>query len=64
MLLQAAKDFNIDLKQSWMIGDSETDVEAGTAAGCQCIRINNDAEGRERIFALLDAVKQILNENG
>ncbi len=26
MILQAAKDFNIDLKTSWMIGDSEIDV--------------------------------------
>jgi histidinol phosphatase-like enzyme len=33
--LQAAKDFNIDLSQSYMIGDSERDVEAGKAAGCK-----------------------------
>ena len=35
LLLQAAKDFNIDLSQSYMIGDSERDVEAGKAAGCK-----------------------------
>lgn len=35
MLLQAAKDFNIDLKQSWMIGDSENDILAGKNAGCK-----------------------------
>lgn len=35
MLLQAAKDFNIDLEKSWMIGDSDTDIEAGKKAGCQ-----------------------------
>ena len=35
LLLQAAKDFNIDLSQSIMIGDSERDVEAGNAAGCR-----------------------------
>ena len=34
LLLQAAKDFNIDLSQSIMIGDSERDVEAGKNAGC------------------------------
>jgi D-glycero-D-manno-heptose 1,7-bisphosphate phosphatase len=33
--LQAAKDFNIDLSQSYMIGDSERDVKAGKAAGCK-----------------------------
>ena len=32
LLLQAAKDFNIDLSQSIMIGDSDRDVEAGKAA--------------------------------
>ena len=35
LLLQAAADFNIDFSQSYMIGDSERDVEAGKAAGCK-----------------------------
>lgn len=35
LLLQAAKDFNIDLSQSILIGDSERDVEAGENAGCK-----------------------------
>lgn len=35
MLLKAAKDFNIDLSQSIMIGDDENDVLAGNAAGCK-----------------------------
>ena len=35
MLLKAAEDFNIDVTQSWMIGDSESDMEAGKNAGCQ-----------------------------
>ena len=35
MLLKAAEDFNIDLSQSWMIGDGENDIKAGRAAGCR-----------------------------
>ena len=35
MLLKAAEDFNIDLSQSWMVGDGENDILAGSAAGCQ-----------------------------
>ena len=35
MLHRAADDFDIDLAASWMIGDSESDVEAGLAAGCR-----------------------------
>ena len=35
LLLRAAEDFNIDLGRSWMIGDSESDIRAGEAAGCR-----------------------------
>ena len=35
MLLKAAEDFNIDLSQSWMIGDGENDIKAGEVAGCK-----------------------------
>lgn len=35
LMLQAAKDFNIDLSLSYMIGDSERDIEAGMSAGCK-----------------------------
>jgi D,D-heptose 1,7-bisphosphate phosphatase len=39
MLLQAAERFNIDLDQSWMIGDSERDALAGRAAGVKSIGV-------------------------
>ena len=35
LLLQAAQDLNIDLSKSFMIGDSERDVDAGKTAGCK-----------------------------
>lgn len=35
LLLQAAKEWNIDLSQSYMIGDSDRDLQAGDAAGCK-----------------------------
>ena len=35
LLLQAAKDFNIDLSQSIMVGDSERDKKAGESVGCR-----------------------------
>ncbi|MDE0840081.1 MAG: HAD-IIIA family hydrolase [Kiritimatiellae bacterium] len=34
MFLSAARDHNIALEQSWMIGDSPRDMDAGHAAGC------------------------------
>ncbi|HNS21168.1 MAG TPA: HAD family hydrolase [Sedimentisphaerales bacterium] len=39
MLLAAAKEMDIDLTKSWMIGDNERDVEAGRTAGCRTILI-------------------------
>ncbi len=39
MLLQAAEKFNIDLSQSYMIGDSERDIIAGKSAGCTTIGV-------------------------
>ena len=39
MLLQAARDMDIDLSQSWMVGDGLTDVKAGKSAGCRTILI-------------------------
>lgn len=36
---QAVRDFGIDLSQSWMIGDKETDIEMGKSAGCKTILI-------------------------
>lgn len=40
MLLKAAEDYNIDLSQSIMIGDGKNDMEAGKAAGCQTILVD------------------------
>jgi len=39
LLLGAAAEHGLDLSSSWMIGDSERDVEAGKRAGCRTVRI-------------------------
>ena len=39
MLLEAAQRHNLDLSASWMIGDQDRDVAAGTSAGCRTIKI-------------------------
>lgn len=48
MLLKAAEDYNIDLKNSWMIGDNENDVKAGINAGCKTVLIceSNEIHGQ------------------
>ncbi|MBG6233449.1 D,D-heptose 1,7-bisphosphate phosphatase [Pedobacter sp. CAN_A7] len=72
LLLEAGLDHQIDLSQSWMIGDILHDIEAGHRAGCRAILINN---GNETVWemnaaripdALVDnidaAAKYILNK--
>lgn len=47
MLIQAAMDFNIDLSQSWMIGDSDNDIKAGIAAGCRTVLVGEGEYGQD-----------------
>lgn len=44
MLLQAAREHNIDVTQSFMIGDGVNDVKAGASAGCKTVLIANILE--------------------
>jgi histidinol-phosphate phosphatase family protein len=52
LLLRAARDHNIDLAASWMVGDILNDVEAGRRAGCHTILIDNGNETEWRMDAL------------
>jgi len=75
MLLGAARSRGIVLRDSWMIGDSDIDIEAGRNAGCKTVRLsaNHEAVGKvgrgspaasdADILApsLLDAIHQILH---
>ena len=69
MLLRAAEDFNIDLSQSWMVGDGKHDVLAGKNADCKTAYLKNaeqdcaEARAADLICdSLLDAVKHILDK--
>jgi D-glycero-D-manno-heptose 1,7-bisphosphate phosphatase len=42
MLLRAAAELNIDLAQSWMVGDRWRDVDCGHAAGCRTVSIEGN----------------------
>jgi D-glycero-D-manno-heptose 1,7-bisphosphate phosphatase len=65
MLRDAARTHDLDLYASWMIGDSDHDVEAGRSAGCRTVRLIEDGEsptGAANVVAssLLDAVRKLL----
>lgn len=69
MLLQAAQEFDINLAQSFMVGDRITDVEAGIAAGTKTVLIpqGNFRETSDKpnytATNLLDAVTYIIRES-
>jgi D-glycero-D-manno-heptose 1,7-bisphosphate phosphatase len=44
LLTQAARELNVDLTHSWMIGDILHDVAAGRAAGCRTVLLTNGNE--------------------
>ena len=56
LLLKAASDLNIDLNNSWMIGDSKTDIDAAKTAGCNSILLKKN----ENLF---DIVKELISNN-
>jgi D-glycero-D-manno-heptose 1,7-bisphosphate phosphatase len=76
MLLDAASSHGIDLQASWMIGDSDIDIEAGRNAGCKTVRLvatneiadkagrrGDTANGADIVApSLLGAIRQILSE--
>ena len=65
MLLDAARINGIALSESWMIGDSDSDVEAGREAGCKTVRILDRGQvplqaADLNAYSLLDAAKKIV----
>ena len=58
MLLKAASEYNLDLANSWMVGDSYNDVEAGKAAGCKTALIG--APGPLSVSSLVEFVDEYL----
>lgn len=55
LLLKATQEFNISLKDSYMIGDSWRDVAAGQNAGCKTVLLYGEGtEGSQRDNSALD----------
>jgi D-glycero-D-manno-heptose 1,7-bisphosphate phosphatase len=72
MLLDAARVLELDVSRSWMLGDTDSDVIAGTAAGCRTALIEYPGSAHKRadsatptVYAgdLVDGVAQLLAED-
>lgn len=46
MLLEAAKDFPINFKKSWMVGDKRSDIKAGQMIGARTILVSTGEGGK------------------
>ena len=57
LIVQAVTDFQIDLSQSYMIGNSETDVQAATNAGCKGILLKENQTLLETVVDLFESEK-------
>jgi D-glycero-D-manno-heptose 1,7-bisphosphate phosphatase len=67
LLLRAAREHHIDLTRSWMIGDSDSDIQAGKNAGCktaQLLEWDEVGKGDADVFAhsLFDIAEQIQSQ--
>ena len=57
LIIQAVTDFKIDLSQSYMIGNSETDIHAAKNAGCKGILLKKDQTLLEVVIDLFESEK-------
>ena len=72
MLLKASEDFNIDLENSWYIGDTTTDIQTGVNAGTRTVLVKTGEAGKDGKYDvtptliadnLLEAIKKIIQSN-
>lgn len=49
MLIQAAREFNLDLERSVILGDNATDMEAGKNVGCETILFFHTYDIKEKV---------------
>ena len=63
-LRRAATDFGLDLAQCWMVGDRDSDVDCGLAAGVRTIRVldelNHGSDRADYNVANLSAATEII----
>jgi D-glycero-D-manno-heptose 1,7-bisphosphate phosphatase len=49
MLIDAARALALDLRISWMVGDTDADITAGKAAGCMTLLIRHPGSSHKRL---------------
>jgi histidinol-phosphate phosphatase family protein len=57
MLIDAARELDLDLGRSWMIGDADRDIAAGQSVGCATALIENPASAHRRTGSIAPSVR-------
>lgn len=47
LIIELAREYNVSLRSSWMIGDRWVDIEAGTLAGCRTVLLEGSNSWKE-----------------
>jgi D-glycero-D-manno-heptose 1,7-bisphosphate phosphatase len=72
MLLDVARAQRVDLRASWMLGDTDSDVNAGETAGCRTVLVEYPPSAHKRLGAaspdlraadLAEGVAQVLHHD-
>jgi mannose-1-phosphate guanylyltransferase / phosphomannomutase len=70
MIERAVRDLNVDLKQSWLIGDTTTDLQTARNAGLKSILVRTGYAGKDKKYpaqsdyqcdTLTEAVQRIVS---
>lgn len=72
LFLKAARELDIDLGSSFVVGDMQIDIDAGQALGCKTVLVTTGPKGGEGITespdytanSLLEAARWIINNSG
>ncbi len=71
LLKQAAREFNLDLKRCFVVGDQTSDIKMGQDGGCYSILVQTGSGGEDRKYPirpeyvardLYDAIRHIVEE--
>lgn len=64
MILRAAREHDLDLQNSWIVGDAPKDAEAGRRASCRTILLGGEAENSDFTAGSLKEAAQIILNTG
>ncbi len=62
LLENIRRDFNYDLKNAWLVGDSKRDLEAGKAMGCKLALVKT-GNGPKTLLSDFDMAKVLIVDN-